>query len=99
MGDASRDLRIRDDLSDATGVEARAEGTESLEADAKEERGGTNIIGAAGQHVANVHRGLRGSEAVKRERIRERARNMVRGLGMQPEELDVKPQASGRERA
>eukprot|EP00873_Tetraselmis_striata_P004882 jgi/Tetstr1/425146/TSEL_015608.t1 len=97
MGDASRDdLRIRDGLSYATEVGALAEGTESLKADAVEEWG--KAIGAAGQHLANVHRSLRESEAVQRERIRERARNMVRGLGMQAEELFVKPRANGRER-
>eukprot|EP00873_Tetraselmis_striata_P007187 jgi/Tetstr1/427451/TSEL_001751.t1 len=96
MGDASRDLRIRDGLGYATEVGARAEGTESLKADAIEEWGRT--IGAAGQHLANVHRSLRESEAVQRERVRERARNRVRGLGMQAKELFVKPRASGRER-
>eukprot|EP00873_Tetraselmis_striata_P021427 jgi/Tetstr1/441691/TSEL_029915.t1 len=96
MGDASRDLRICDGLGYATEVGARAKGTESLKADAIEEWGRT--IGAAGQHLVNVHRRLRESEAVQRERIRERARNRVRGLGMQAEELFVEPRASGRER-
>eukprot|EP00873_Tetraselmis_striata_P021282 jgi/Tetstr1/441546/TSEL_003126.t1 len=76
MGDASRDFRIRDGRGYAAEVGARAEGTkraESLKADAIEEWGG--IIGVAGQHLANVHRSLRESEAVQRERIRERARN------------------------
>eukprot|EP00873_Tetraselmis_striata_P013501 jgi/Tetstr1/433765/TSEL_022982.t1 len=41
MGDASRDLRIRDGLGYATEVGARAEGTESLKADAIEEWGRT----------------------------------------------------------
>eukprot|EP00873_Tetraselmis_striata_P004242 jgi/Tetstr1/424506/TSEL_015034.t1 len=59
------DLRIRDGLSYATEVGARAEGTESLKADAIKEWGRT--IGAAGQHLANVHRSLRESIAVRRE--------------------------------
>eukprot|EP00873_Tetraselmis_striata_P042026 jgi/Tetstr1/462290/TSEL_007308.t1 len=77
MGDSSRDPRMRDALSDATEVGAQAEGTESLKANAIGEWGGTT--GAARQHVSNVHRDLKESELVQRERIRERAWSGVWG--------------------